>query len=173
MKQQNVNYPLQGLEDMEVEKLLALRQQIREVRDNIRVQINEEINAQQAAIRREGINEKRIFDIQLNELKRQMEEIGPAYGAPAGRLKGADIRDKMSELKYKFSIAQDDRETQLAKSATERIRRNAKNQLDYENMEIAICRVIRLKDGFREFGFNNQEVRTANGDIANAPGPED
>ena len=67
----------------------------------------------------------------------------------------------MSELKYDFNIRQEERETRLAKSATERLRQTAQCQLDYENAEIQICRTIRDKDGFEQMGFRNQECKTA------------
>lgn len=162
MKQTMKSYPsLDNLEGKTVEELLALRQEIRELRDRQRVAINEEQNATQSEIRREAINERRIFDIQLNELKRQMDELSPNLGAPSQRLKAADLRDKMSELKYQFNIKQEERETRLGRSATERMRQMAKSQLDYENFEICICKAIRDKNGFEEYGFHNQEVKSA------------
>ena len=117
--------PLDNLEGRTVEQLLALRQQIREVRDQKRIAINEEITAEQTALRREGINQRRTFDIELNELKRQLDEIGTYMGTPAVRIKATDIREKMSELKYKFSMAVVERDAKDARLATDRIRRNA------------------------------------------------
>ena len=162
MKQTTKSYPsLDNLEGMSVEQLLTLRQEIRKIRDEQRVTINEEQTRIQSEIRREGINERLIFDIQLNELKRQMDDMADNMGAPASRLKAADLRDKMSELKYDFNIRQEERETRLAKSATERLRQMAQCQLDYENAEIRICKAIRDKNGFEQMGFRNQEVKTA------------
>lgn len=148
--------PLDNLEGRTVEQLLALRQQIREVRDQKRIATNEEITAEQTALRREGINQRRIFDIELNELKRQLDEIGDKQGAPAVRIKATDIREKMSELKFKYNMAVLERDAKDARLANERIRRNAQNQLDYENAEIAICKAIRAKNGFEQMGFRNQ-----------------
>ena len=148
--------PLDNLEGRTVEQLLALRQQIREVRDQKRIATNEEITAEQTALRREGINQRRIFDIELNELKRQLDEIGDKMGTPAVRIKATDIREKMSELKYKFSMANLERDAKDARLATDRIRRNAQNQLDYENAEIAICKAIRAQNGFGQMDFRNQ-----------------
>ena len=168
MKQTTKSYPsLDNLEGMSVEQLLALRQEIRKIRDEQRVAINEEQTRIQSEIRREGINERRIFDIQLNELKRQMDELAGDMGSPASRIKASDLRDKMSELKYDFNVKQAERETQLAKSATERLRSNAKSQLDYENAEIRICKAIRDKNGFEQMGFRNQEVKTAGNNGSN------
>lgn len=150
---------------MSVENLLKLRQQIREVRDSIRAEVNNEITALQIDIQREGINERRIFDIQLNELKRQIDDIAPNYGAPAQRVKLAELRDKMSELKYNFNLKQLEREARLGRSANDRMRRLSQNQLDYENAEIAICKAIRDKDGFREYGFRQQEATSPNDDL--------
>ena len=94
------SYPsLDNLEGKTVDELLALRQQLRETRDRRRVAINDEITTAQAELRRESINKRRIFDIELNELKRQLDEIGSSMGAPAMRVKAADIREKMSDLK--------------------------------------------------------------------------
>ena len=158
MKQnEQKTYPsLDNLEGRTVEQLLALRQQIREVRDQKRIATNEEITAEQTALRREGINQRRIFDIELNELKRQLDEIGTYMGTPAVRIKATDIREKMSELKYKFSMDVVERENKDARLATDRIRRNAQNQLDYENAEILICKAIRAQNGFEQMGFRNQ-----------------
>jgi len=155
-------YPsLDNLDGMTVEQLLTLRQEIRKIRDARRVAINEEQTRIQSEIRREGISERRVFDIRLNELKRQMDDMAGNMGAPASRLKAADLRDKMSELKYDFNIRQEERETRIAKSATERLRQTAQCQLDYENAEIQICRTIRDKNGFEQMGFRNQECKTA------------
>ena len=75
------SYPsIDNLEGKTVDELFALRQQLREVRDNQRIMIAEEITAKRSELRREGINERRIFDIQLNELKRQLEDIGDKMG---------------------------------------------------------------------------------------------
>ena len=90
-----------------------------------------------------------------------MDDMAGNMGAPASRLKAADLRDKMSELKYDFNIRQEERETRIAKSATERLRQTAQCQLDYENAEIQICRTIRDKNGFEQMGFRNQECKTA------------
>ena len=60
-------YPsLDNLEGMTVEQLLTLRQEIRKIRDARRVAINEEQTRIQSEIRREGISERRVFDIRLN-----------------------------------------------------------------------------------------------------------
>lgn len=142
-----------------------MRQTVREVRDSIRASVNDEITTLQIEIQREGINEKRIFDIQLNDLKRQVDELAPNYGAPGQRVKLAELRDKISDLKFNFSMKQLDREQRLGKSANDRMRRQSQNQLDYENMELLICKAIRDKDGFRQFGFHQQTVKTANDDL--------
>ena len=148
------SYPsLDNLEGKTVEELLALRQQLRETRDKRRVVINDEITTAQAELRRESVNQRRIFDIELNELKRQLEEIGTNMGSPAARVKAADIREKMSDLKYKYNMAVVERDTKDAKLANDRVRRNAQNQLEYENAEIAVCKVIRDMNGFNEFGM--------------------
>ena len=77
-------YPsLDNLEGMTVEQLLTLRQEIRKIRDARRVAINEEQTRIQSEIRREGISERRVFDIRLNELKRQMDDMDGNMGAPA------------------------------------------------------------------------------------------
>lgn len=148
------SYPsLDNLEGKTVEELLALRQQLCETRDQRRVAINDEITTAQAELRREGINKRRIFDIELNELKHQLDELGDKSGSPAGRIKLSDIREKMSELKYKYSLTVLERETKDAKLANERVRRNAENQLEYENAEIVVCKAIRDLNGFNEFGM--------------------
>jgi hypothetical protein len=147
-------YPsLDNLEGKTVEELLALRQQLRETRDRRRVAINDEITAAQAELRRESVNQRRIFDIELNELKRQLDEIGTSMGSPAARVKAADIREKMSDLKYRYNMAVVERDTKDARLANDRVRRNAQNQLEYENAEIAVCKVIRDMNGFNEFGM--------------------
>lgn len=155
MKQnEQTGYPsLDNLEGKTVEELLALRQEIRQLRDRQRTATNDEITARQTELRREGINERRIFDIQLNELKRQLEEIGDRQGQPAWRIKATEVREKMSELRYKFSMAVLERDAKDARLANERIRRNAQNQLDYENAEIVVCKAIRDLNGFNEFGM--------------------
>ena len=159
------SYPsLDNLEGKTVDELLALRQQLRETRDRRRVAINDEITAAQAELRRESVNQRRIFDIELNELKRQLDEIGSSMGAPAMRVKAADIREKMSDLKYTYNMAVVERDTKDAKLANDRVRRNAQNQLEYENAEIVVCQAIRDKKGFEELGFkhelNNGEAAT-------------
>jgi len=152
------NYPsLENLEGKTVDELIALRQQLREVRDNQRVTIAEEITAKQNELRRESINERRIFDIQLNELKRQLEEIGDKMGAPAMRVKAAELRDKISELKYQFNIKVAERDHRECVYANERVRRQSQSQLDYENAEIEVCKAIRDKDGFSQLGFKQRK----------------
>ena len=155
MKQnEQTGYPsLDNLEGKTVEELLALRQEIRQLRDRQRTATNDEITARQTELRREGINERRIFDIQLNELKRQLDEIGDRQDQPAWRIKATEVREKMSELKYKYNMAVLERDAQDARLANERIRRNAQNQLDYENAEIVVCKAIRALNGFNEFGM--------------------
>ena len=166
MKQLVKSYPpLDNLEGKSVEELLTLRQTVREVRDSIRVAVNDEITALQIEIQREGVNERRIFDIQLNDLKRQVDELAPNYGSPGQRVKLAELRDKISDLKFNYNMRQLDREQRLGKSANDRMRRQSQNQLEYESIEIQICKAIRDKDGFRQFGFNQQEVKTANDDL--------
>ena len=170
MKQnEQTGYPsLDNFEGLSVEELLALRQQIREIRDKKRNATNEEITAEQTEIRREAINARRIFDIELNELKRQLEEIGTAMSTPAVRIKATDIREKMSELKYRYNMTMLERDAKDARLANDRIRRNAQNQLEYENAEIAICKAIRAKGGFEKYGFRNQTSGiTDNGEKAN------
>lgn len=163
MKHAEKSYPsLDNLEGKTVEELLALRQQLREIRDQRRVVINDEITTEQSNLRRESINARRIFDIELNELKRQLEEIGSSMGAPAMRVKACEVREKMSELKYKYNMTVVERDTKDAKLANDRVRRNAQNQLDYENAEIVVCKAIRDKGGFDQYGFrqkmdNNEE----------------
>lgn len=165
MNKNNENYPpLNNLEGMEVVALLKLRQQIREVRDNIRTSINEEISAKQDAIRREGIIDKRTFDLQLNELKRQQDENNPTCVSPEGRIRASVIRDNISELKYKFSIAQNERDRKINQLANERQRRNSQNQLEYEELELKVCKVIRDKDGFRQYGYGMEIVPDDNQD---------
>ena len=156
------SYPsLENLEGKTVDELIALRQQLREIRDNQRVTIAEEITAKQTELRREGINERRIFDIQLNELKRQLEDIGDKMGAPAMRVKASDIREKISELKYQFNIKVAERDHRGCCLATERVRRQSQSQLDYENAEIEVCKAIRDKNGFSSLGFKQ---RNGNGE---------
>jgi hypothetical protein len=46
-----------------------------------------------------------------------------------------------------------EREAKDAKLANERVRRNAQNQLEYENAEIVVCKAIRNLGGFNEFGM--------------------
>ena len=159
MAKETKSYPsLDNLEGKTVDELLALRQELREIRDQRRVVINDEITTAQAELRRESINKRRIFDIELNELKRQLDEIGSNMGAPAMRVKAADIREKMSELKYTYNMAVVERDTKDAKLANDRVRRNAQNQLDYENAEIVVCQAIRDKNGFDEIGFKHEKV---------------
>lgn len=158
MKQTEKSYPsLDNLEGKTVDELLALRQELREIRDQRRVAINDEITTAQAELRRESINARRIFDIELNELKRQLEEIGSSMGAPAMRVKACEVREKMSDLKYKYNMAVVERDTKDAKLANDRVRRNAQNQLDYENAEIVVCKAIRDKNGFDELGFKHEK----------------
>lgn len=148
------SYPsIDNLEGKTVDELFALRQQLREVRDNQRIMIAEEITAKQSELRRECINEKRIFEIQLNELKRQLDEIGDKQGAPVWRIKASELREKMSELKYQFNIKREERDYRDAQLATERVRRQSQSQLDYENAEIGVCKAIRDKNGFNSLGF--------------------
>lgn len=156
------SYPsLDNLEGKTVDELIALRQQLREIRDYQRVTIAEEITAAQTELRREGINERRIFDIQLNELKRQLEEIGDKMGAPAMRVKASGIREKISELNYQFNIKAAERNHRDCCLATDRMRRQSQSQLDYENAEIAVCKAIRDKNGFSSLGFKQ---RNGNGE---------
>ena len=156
------SYPsLENLDGKSVDELIALRQHLREVRDNQRVTIAEEITAKQNELRREGIYERRIFDIQLNELKRQLDEIGDKMGAPAIRVKAAEIREKISELKYRFNIKVAERDHRECTLANERVRRQSQSQLDYENAEIEICKAIRDKNGFSSLGFKQ---RNGNGE---------
>ena len=157
MAEMKKSYPsLDNLEGKTVDELIALRQQLREVRDNQRVTIAQEITAQQTELRREGINERRIFDIQLNELKRQLEEIGDKIGAPAMRVKASEIREKISELKYQFNIKVAERDHRDCCLATERVRRQSQSQLDYENAEIKVCQAIRAQNGFSSLGFKQK-----------------
>ena len=149
---------------MEVVALLKLRQQIREVRDNIRTSVNEEISAKQDAVKREGIIEKRTFELKLNELKRQLDEANPLCGSPEGRIKVSLLRDNISELKYQFSIAQMERDKKINLLANERQRRNSQNQLEYERLELQVCKVIRDKDGFRQYGYCMEIVPDDNQD---------
>lgn len=162
MTKERKSYPsLDNLEGKTVDELFALRQKIREVRDYQRVTIIEEITAKQSELRRECINEKRIFEIQLNELKRQLDEISDKMGAPAWRIKASELREKMSELKYQFNIKREERDYRDAQLATERVRRQSQSQLDYENAEIAVCKAIRDKNGFSSLGFKQ---RNGNGE---------
>lgn len=148
------NYPpIDNLAGKTVDELMALRQQLREIRDIRRVAIVEEISEKQSELRRESIKEKRIFDIQLNELKRQLDEMGDKMGAPAWRIKASDLREKISELKYQFSIKVAERDHRECTLANERVRRKSQNQLDYESAEIEVCKAIRDKDGFNQLGF--------------------
>ena len=147
------NYPpLDHLEGKTVEELLNLRQQFRETRDCRRMAINEEITSAQTELRRESVNRRRIFDIELNELKRQLDEI-ISENTPAIRIKAAEVREKISDLKYKYNMYVVEREAKDAKLANERVRRNAQNQLEYENAEIIVCKAIRNLGGFNEFGM--------------------
>ena len=148
MKQnEQTGYPsLDNLEGKTVEELLALRQEIRQLRDRQRTATNDEITARQTELRREGINERRIFDIQLNELKRQLEEIGDRQGQPAWRIKATEVREKMSELKYKYNMAVLERDAQDARLAIERIRFPGIN-VNYW------LEAIRDLNGFNEFGM--------------------
>ena len=173
MKQENVNYPpLNDLEGMTVDELFALRQKCREVRDNIFHRTNEESDNIQAKLRREYHIERHHFDMQLDELRRQLDELRPRQGEPAARIEMADIRTKMTELKYQFSCKREDYEAKLAQSATERMRKRAQAQLEYENAEIAVCKAIRDKNGFLNLGLPNQSiVRTA--DNPNGTASED
>lgn len=148
--------PLENLEGKTVDELFALRQQLREIRDYLRVTIADEITAKQTELRREGINERRIFDIQLNELKWQLEEIGDKTGAPAMRVKASEIREKISELKYQFNIKVAERDHRDCSLANERHRRQAQNQLDYENLEFEVVKAIRDKNGFSQLGFKQK-----------------
>ena len=150
------SYPsLENLEGKTVDELFALRQQLREVRDSQRVTIAHEITAQQSELRRGGINERRIFDIQYNELKRQLDEIGDKQGAPFWRIKASELREKISELKYQYNIKREERDYRDAQLATERVRRQSQSQLDYENGEIAVSKAIRDKNGFNSLGFKH------------------
>lgn len=153
------NYPLDHLEGKTVEELLNLRQQLRETRDCRRMTINEEISSAQTELRRESVNRRRIFDIELNELKCQLDEIISNNGTPAMRIKAAEIREKISDLKYKYNMYVVEREAKDAKLANERVRRNAQNQLEYENAEIIICKAIRNLGGFNEFGMPKKNER--------------
>ena len=154
--------PMGELREMEVPALFKLRQDIRAKRDELRVAVNETASELQTRIRREQIIEKRNFDMRLNELNRRVKQ--HPYGAPAARIEISDIHDEISKLKFDYNIKAEEQNNEIRKSANDRMRQLAKIQLDYENAEIDICKAIREKDGFREYGFRNQEVKTANAD---------
>lgn len=120
--------------------------------------ISAEITSAQTELRRESVNRRRIFDIELNELKRQLDEI-ISENTPAIRIKAAEVREKISDLKYKYNMYVVEREAKDAKLANERVRRNAQNQLEYENAEIIVCKAIRNLGGFNEFGIPKKNER--------------
>ena len=158
--------PMSELREMEVPALLKMRQDIRVKRDEFRLNVNQTATELQTKINRQLLIERRNFDMRLNELKRRLKE--ESYGAPAGRIAISDINDEISKLNFDYRLKVEEQNNEIRKSANDRRRQLAKIQLDYENAEIDICKAIREKDGFREYGLGNQAfVRTANGN-ANA-----
>lgn len=164
MKQNSFGIPsAEQMEGMEVVALLELRLKIRQQRDARRAATNESITAAQAEIHREAMLKRRVFDLTLNDLKRQMDELIAKDNGPENRVKVADLREKISELKYDFTAGTLERDHKLQTLANERQKRNAQNQTDYEWAEMEICKVIRAKGGFKEYGFgtdNNGQAQT-------------
>ncbi len=152
--------PMSELREMEVPALLKMRQDIRAKRDEFRLNVNQTATELQTRILREQIIERRNFDMRLNELKRRLKE--ESYGTPAGRIAISDINDEISKLKFDYNLKAEEQNNEIRKSANDRARQLAKIQLDYENVEIDICKAIREKDGFRQYGLGQQAiVRTA------------
>ena len=146
-----------------MDELFALRQELRQVRDEQRVFIAEEITNAQLLLHSEGINAKRLFDTRINDLKHQLDEIVGKSAVPSVRIQVAELREKVSELKYYYTMARAERDHRDAVLATDRYRRQAQSQQTYENLEMEVCKAIRAKDGFRELGFPNPHLKKDNG----------